>query len=325
MIDRHQRQLFAISLWILRIIFHTFYLKSSFVTAFLPCAAIPPRTPAKAASVFHSGSWTRFSPHHLADDDNCDQVTTVSHSCDTKAAIVLSSLSSSSTASLALTPLEKWFVENLQNKYNEALSIKCPFFRRRAADLLDGIDMLIRFLIVRHKSLPLEPPGWRCYGDIRPKQTGLSRVDLMEVIRKDWRPDTNKGYYITAKLSTPVYRDDCVFDGPDPDMPVRGIRKYLNAASQLFDHQKSQAELLSLTVQNEVIVAKWRMNGVLMLPWRPSVPTWTGSTTYYTDDDGLIYRHVETWDKSVLQAFLQTLLPELADRIWERNANVDLP
>jgi len=227
---------------------------------------------------------------------------------------------SASSASLALTPLESWCVDNLQQKYNQALSIKCPFFRRRAADLLDATDMVIRFLIIRHKSLPLQPPGWRCEGDITPKRIGLSSQELMEVIRQDWRPDSQKGYYITGKLSKSVYRNDCLFDGPDPDMPVRGLRKYLNAASQLFDHQKSRSELLSLRMNEEkgLIVAHWRMEGVLRLPWRPSMPSWTGTTTYYTDEDGLIYRHEETWDKSVLQAFLQTLWPEVADRIWER-------
>ena len=178
---------------------------------------------------------------------------------------------------------------------------------------------MIRFLIIRHKSLPLEPPGWRCDGDTAPKRVNLSQQELMQVIRHDWRPDTHKGYYITGRLSTSVFRDDCVFDGPDPDMPVRGLRKYLNAASQLFDHQKSRSELLSLDVNEKgVIVAQWRMQGVLRLPWRPAVPSWTGSTTYYTDENGLIYRHEETWDKSVLQAFMQTLWPEVADRIWER-------
>ena len=178
--------------------------------------------------------------------------------------------------------------------------------------------MVIRFLIIRHKSLPLQPPGWRCEGDTSPKRIGLSPHELVEVIRRDWRQETNKGYYITGCLDRTVYRDDCLFDGPDPDMPVKGLRKYLNAASQLFDQRTSRAELIALQIQDDVIVAQWRMKGVLRLPWRPAVPTWTGSTTYHTDEDGLIYRHVETWDKSVIQAFLQTLWPELADRIWER-------
>ena len=87
----------------------------------------------------------------------------------------------------------------------------------------------------------------------------------MDTIRSDWNPEPkrqyiasekynslqpkdHKGYYITGKLNTTIYRDDCWFDGPDPDMPVRGVRKYLNAASQLFDVSASTAELLSLEI-----------------------------------------------------------------------------
>jgi len=265
---------------------------------------------------------------HRANNDNQspsprqgDQRSTIT-TTRTTTRIQAPSSSAAAAATVALTPLESWFVDSLQSKYNEALLIKCPFFRRRAADILDATDMLIRFLIVRHKSLPLQPPGWRCEGDTTLKRMGLSHQELLEVIRNDWRPDTCKGYYITGRLDRTVYRDDCVFDGPDPDLPVRGLRKYLNAASQLFDHQQSRSELLSLRVVEDdaSIVATWKMKGVLRLPWRPSVPTWTGSTTYYTDEDGLIYRHIETWDKSVMQAFLQTLWPEVADRIWERAA-----
>jgi hypothetical protein len=142
----------------------------------------------------------------------------------------------------------------------------------------------------------------------------------MQTIKSDWCCHNNKGYYVTGRLTTAVYRDDCLFDGPDPDMPVRGLRKYLNAASQLFDQRQSRSELLDLKIKSGVIVARWRMKGILRLPWRPAVPEWTGTTTYYTDDDGLIYKHKETWDVSVIQAFLQTLWPALAERIYETRA-----
>jgi hypothetical protein len=217
------------------------------------------------------------------------------------------------------SPIETWCLESFQQVYGQALTIKCPFFRRRAADLLDGIDMLMRFLIIRHKSLdyPFQPLGWRCVEDSSSKCIDLSIVELHETIRNDWCCSTHKGYYITGRLNTTVYRDDCEFHGPDPDMPVRGLRKYLNAVSQLFEQRSSRAELVSLEVVNEdKIVARWRLKGVLRLPWRPTVPEWTGKTTYHTDSHGLVYKHEEEWDISVFQAFLQTLWPDLAAKIW---------
>ncbi|KAL7581429.1 hypothetical protein ACA910_022011 [Epithemia clementina (nom. ined.)] len=237
-----------------------------------------------------------------------------------------------------LSPLESWCVIHLDLLYSRALSIRCPFWKRRASDLLDAMDQIMRFVLIRHKSLAfISPPaGWKL--DTLDKSKHLSSTELYNVILKDWNVQTNKGYYITGRLNTTIYRDDCLFDGPDPDMPVRGLRKYLDAASQLFDPSKSRAELVSLRIiskndeikqQNgksnddidtkERIEATWRMTGVLRLPWKPVLPEWTGTTTYHRDKDGLIYKHVETWDMSVPQAFVKTFWPDIAGRIWSAN------
>lgn len=280
--------------------------------------------------------------------------------------------SAMSISAATLNPIETWFVIHMDAWYSKSLSIKCPFMRRRMADMLDGIDMIMRFLIIRHKSLDLigPPPGCRSTRMSKLKHRHMSIEERLQTIEQDWKVNTNKGYYITGRLNTTIYRDDCLFDGPDPDMPVRGLRKYLNAASQLFDHTSSQAELLSLEIvqdaveeekgyasttikennvavnhiigddvtapattpaammfkpvqqrddsieQQTKIVATWRLQGVLHLPWHPVLPVWTGRTTYHFDENGLIYLHKEEWDIPVVQAFLQTLWPEAANLVW---------
>lgn len=222
-----------------------------------------------------------------------------------------------------LSPIEAWCVTHMDVWYNRSLSIKCPFMKRRTADLLDALDMMMRFLVIRHKSLDLigPPPGCRSIKVSQAKLLGTKLEERMEIIRHDWRPDSGKGYYITGRLNATIYRDDCFFDGPDPDMPVRGLRKYINAASNLFDHATSTADLLFLGKEfdskgNLLIVAHWRLQGVLHLPWHPKLPQWTGRTRYHFDEHGLIYHHEEEWDISVAQAFLETLIPELAQKIW---------
>ena len=242
-----------------------------------------------------------------------------------------SSVLSSTPTSPSLNPVEVWCTTHMNVWYDKSLSLKCPFFRRRTTDFLDGLDMIMRFLIIRHKSLPLigPPPGCRSTIATSTKHKNLELEDLVEIIRSDWKPDRqHKGYYITGRLNTTIYRDDCWFDGPDPDMPVRGVRKYLNAASQLFDTSKSTAELLAIEIGNDAernhvpktkstIVAYWKLQGVLHLPWHPSLPTWTGRTVYHLDEENMIYRHEEHWDISVLQAFTQTLWPEVGNVLWE--------
>ena len=244
------------------------------------------------------------------------------------AAAATATISSSSS----LNPIEAWYASHMNVWYDKSLLVKCPFFKRRMTDFLDGADMVMRFLIIRHKSLPLIGPPPACRPTIAKdtKQMHLDRNTLMETIRRDWRPDNqHKGYYITGRLNTTIYRDDCLFDGPDPDMPVRGLRKYLNAASQLFDKSTSTAKLLSLEIGDSLdpdfwgsktkftIVARWELKGVLHLPWHPALPVWTGRTTYHFDDEHMIYRHEEHWDISVAQAFTQTLWPEVGNVLWK--------
>lgn len=216
-----------------------------------------------------------------------------------------------------LSPFESWCVANVEGMYDEALALKCPFFRRRASDLLDATDTLMRLFVIRNTSLLGPPPSLRGIGgSSTEKSLRLSKEEVMEVIRKDWREDSHKGYYVTGKLSANIYRDDCLFDGPDPDMPVRGLRKYLNAAAHLFDKRTTEAELLSLQIKGDVIEATWRFSGTLRLPWKPTMPEVTGSTIYHFDADGLIYEHVETWDISANQAFFRTFLPKLSQSVW---------
>ena len=151
------------------------------------------------------------------------------------------------------------FYANLDNLYSQSMSIKCPFLRRRVADAIDGTAMLMQFLLIRHKSLHgisdlildgaaphtnnnynmlnafFACPGCKPLGrhiqlrnpDGTPqKRRHLPISSVADIIQNDWTggcTGVEKGYYITGKLDSTVYRDDCLFVGPDPDMPVRRI------------------------------------------------------------------------------------------------------
>jgi hypothetical protein len=145
----------------------------------------------------------------------------------------------------------------------------------------------------------------------------MALEELKAHVLSDWKAETGKGYYVTGKLTTAIYRDDCLFLGPDPDMPIRGLRKYVGVAAHLFDYHESSAALKSLAVVDDTVVAEWRLQGILHLPWRPRLPTFYGRTVYHIDAEGLIHRHEETWNMSVAHAFCHTLLPELAQHIWK--------
>jgi hypothetical protein len=172
------------------------------------------------------------------------------------------------------------------------------------------------------------PQAWRPAGTNKKrrhiKYKGLPLETLKEYVLEDWKAENGKGYYVTGKLTTAIYRDDCQFLGPDPDMPIKGLRKYVGVAAHLFDFDESCATLKSLEIVDDTLVAKWRLKGILKLPWRPHLPTFSGSTVYDFDEEGLIERHEETWNMSVAHAFCHTLFPGIAKRIWKEEEMVSI-
>lgn len=57
------------------------------------------------------------------------------------------------------------------------------------------------------------------------------------------------------------------------------------------------------------MTCSWRLEGTLMLPWRPKVQAYTGTTLYELDEQGLVYRHTELWSIPVWAAFVSAVLP----------------
>ncbi|MBD1879447.1 DUF2358 domain-containing protein [Coleofasciculus sp. FACHB-T130] len=57
----------------------------------------------------------------------------------------------------------------------------------------------------------------------------------------------------------------------------------------------------------ETIRANWTVRGVLRLPWKPRL-FFNGYSTYNLNKDGLIYNHIDTWDRKpseILKQFLK--------------------
>jgi len=192
----------------------------------------------------------------------------------------------------------------LTKQQKRARGIRCPFWRRRVADGLEPLLATARFLAARHKSLPVLAPT---QASSAPKQHGLPLTTLMEIIRTDL---VERQYYVTGRLTPSVYADDCFFDGPDPDMPVRSLQRYSDALRGLFDPKSSALELLSLHSNDSgSFVARWRLCGALQLPWRPKFKSFTGCTLYELNPEGLVCRHTETWSIDALDAFVSMFWP----------------
>lgn len=203
---------------------------------------------------------------------------------------------------------ERW----LRRVQQRARGVKCPFWRRRFGDVIDGALTIARFVAARHKSweIPVDIAQLTAIGTAsssQPKRRGLSMVELQAILYDDL---VERQYYVTGRLSSCIYADRCLFDGPDPDMPVRDVQRYSDALRGLFDPSTSRIELIELRQHDDrSFVADWRLEGALQLPWHPAIKPFTGSTLYELNEDGLICSHTETWSISALDAFVSVLLP----------------
>lgn len=59
-------------------------------------------------------------------------------------------------------------------------------------------------------------------------------------------------------------------------------------------------------VAPDMILANWTVRGRLRLPWKADL-FFNGYSNYKLDEDGLIYEHIDTWDrepKEILKQFL---------------------
>mmetsp|Transcript_16050 Transcript_16050/g.50312 ORF Transcript_16050/g.50312 Transcript_16050/m.50312 type:complete len:263 (-) Transcript_16050:341-1129(-) len=187
--------------------------------------------------------------------------------------------------------------------------IRCPFWRRRFSDVIDAGESVVRFLAARHKSLPVPVAS----DDAIERRRHRSSEEVAADIEREF---TAHRYYVTGRLDASLYAADCLFDAPDPDMPVRGAAKFADALSGLFDSRRSRCDLVEIRVSGrDEVKALWRLEGVLRLPWRPTITPFIGETTYTLDDDGLVASHLERWSCSVFDAFLSAVLaPDLLDR-----------
>ena len=109
-------------------------------------------------------------------------------------------------------------------------------------------------------------------------------------------------------ISYDIYTQDIFFQ--DPVNTFKGKFNYriifwtLRFHGQLFFtelyfdlHDVQQTE-------SNIILATWTVRGILRLPWKPRL-FFNGYSTYKLNEAGLIYEHVDTWDRKPLDILKQ--------------------
>jgi hypothetical protein len=118
---------------------------------------------------------------------------------------------------------------------------------------------------------------------------------LVETIRQDLPP------LFKRDISYDIYADDICFT--DPINTFKGKLSYRLVYWSLRFHGQLFFTHIELDLQDVVpvtphsIEAYWTVRGTLRLPWQPRI-CFNGTSHYTVNQQGLISKHVDTWDRS---------------------------
>jgi hypothetical protein len=132
---------------------------------------------------------------------------------------------------------------------------------------------------------------WRgAPADDRPKQTGLPVGEIAKIIEADL---AGNKYILTGVLTPSIFAESCRF--VDPNNAVDGLNKYRQAVSLLFRPDESTVSnvVVSVGSDGKSVEADYVARGVLKLPWKPVISSWSGHIVYTLDSAGLIASQVD--------------------------------
>lgn len=145
----------------------------------------------------------------------------------------------------------------------------------------------------------------RSVGGDRKQTEGITpaRIDYMiESIERDLPP------LFERDIAYDIYSPDICFT--DPINTFHGKLSYRIVYWSLRFHGRLFFTHIDLDlhdvkqVDDNVIEAYWTVKGTLRLPWKPKVH-FNGTSNYTINEDGFIYKHVDTWDRKPLQVVRQ--------------------
>lgn len=124
----------------------------------------------------------------------------------------------------------------------------------------------------------------------------------IETIQQDLPP------LFERDISYGIYTQDICFT--DPLNTFKGKLAYrivywsLRFHAQLFFTQIHLDLHEVYQADPETIKANWTVQGTLRLPWKPQI-FFKGNSTYKLNEAGLIYRHIDTWDRKPIEVLQQ--------------------
>ncbi|KAL3150302.1 hypothetical protein ABBQ32_000150 [Trebouxia sp. C0010 RCD-2024] len=121
--------------------------------------------------------------------------------------------------------------------------------------------------------------------------TEMTRQQILDSIRRDY----DETYFFTGVGEMEAYEPDCTF--ADPFTSFDGVERFKKNVSNLggllddikldvYDWKEAEGQLET----------KWRVSGIVQLPWRPLLAAAGGTTHVFSQDTGRVVKHIEMWD-----------------------------
>jgi len=139
----------------------------------------------------------------------------------------------------------------------------------------------------------------------RPQATSISHERifyLIKTLEQDLPP------LFERDISYDIYSQDICFTDPINTFHRKWVYRVVYwslrfHAKLFFTHIKLDLHDVRQVAPN-ALEAHWMVRGTLLLPWKPEVH-FNGTSNYTINSDGLIYKHVDTWDRHPLEVLKQ--------------------
>ncbi|DBA68189.1 TPA: hypothetical protein ACH3X2_013898 [Trebouxia sp. C0005] len=121
--------------------------------------------------------------------------------------------------------------------------------------------------------------------------TQMTRQEVLDSIRRDY----GETYFFTGVGEMEAYESDCTF--ADPFTSFNGVERFKKNVSNLGGLlQDIKLDIYDWQEADGQLETKWRVSGIVQLPWRPLLAAAGGTTHVFSQETGRVVKHIEMWD-----------------------------
>ncbi|DBA78831.1 hypothetical protein WJX77_006022 [Trebouxia sp. C0004] len=127
--------------------------------------------------------------------------------------------------------------------------------------------------------------------ELQRQPTQMTRQEVLDSIKRDY----DETYFFTGAGEMEAYEADCTF--ADPFTSFNGVERFKKNVSNLGGLlQEIKLDIYDWQEADGQLETKWRVSGIVQLPWRPLLAAAGGTTHVFSQETGRVVKHIEMWD-----------------------------